>query len=277
MIYPEFDPIIVQLGPAALRWYGLMYLIGFVAAWWLARRRASLGGVIKPEQVDDLIFYGALGVILGGRLGYIFFYNFDQWLADPLVLLRVWEGGMAFHGGLLGVIVAMALMAKRLQLRFFQVADFVAPLVPLGLLAGRVGNFINGELWGGVTDAVWGMQVRCAEHLNLCMNKLGLPADTELSPPLHPSQLYEAALEGLVLFLMLWWFSRKPRAVGAVSGLFLIGYGSMRFIVEFVRMPDAHIGYLWGDWFTMGQLLSTPMILAGIAFVIWANRTQKTR
>jgi len=277
MIYPEFDPIIVQLGPAALRWYGLMYLIGFVAAWWLARRRASLSGVIKPEQVDDLIFYGALGVILGGRLGYIFFYNFDQWLADPLVLLRVWEGGMAFHGGLLGVIVAMALMAKRLQLRFFQVADFVAPLVPLGLLAGRVGNFINGELWGGVTDAAWGMQVRCAEHLHLCMNKLGLPADTELSPPLHPSQLYEAALEGLVLFLLLWWFSSKPRAVGAVSGLFLIGYGSMRFIVEFVRMPDAHIGYLWGDWFTMGQLLSTPMILAGIAFVIWANRTQKTR
>jgi len=277
MIYPEFDPIIIQLGPAALRWYGLMYLIGFIAAWWLARHRASLGGVIKPEQVDDLIFYGALGVILGGRLGYIFFYNFDQWLADPLVLLRVWEGGMAFHGGLLGVIVAMALIAKRLQLRFFQVADFVAPLVPLGLLAGRVGNFINGELWGGVTDAAWGMQVRCAEHLNLCVNKLGLPADTELSPPLHPSQLYEAVLEGLVLFLLLWWFSSKPRAVGAVSGLFLIGYGSMRFIVEFVRMPDAHIGYLWGDWFTMGQLLSTPMILAGIAFVIWANRTQKTR
>jgi phosphatidylglycerol:prolipoprotein diacylglycerol transferase len=254
-----------------------MYLIGFVAAWWLARRRASAGGVIKPEQVDDLIFYGALGVILGGRLGYIFFYNFDQWLADPFVLLRVWEGGMAFHGGLLGVIVAMALIAKRLQLRFFQVADFVAPLVPLGLLAGRVGNFINGELWGGITDAAWGMQVKCAEHLNLCVNKLGLPADTELSPPLHPSQLYEAVLEGLVLFLLLWWFSSKPRAVGAVSGLFLIGYGSMRFIVEFVRMPDAHIGYLWGDWFTMGQLLSTPMILAGIAFMIWANRTQKTR
>ena len=277
MIYPKFDPIIIQLGPAALRWYGLMYLIGFVAAWWLARRRASAGGVIKPEQVDDLIFYGALGVILGGRLGYIFFYNFDQWLADPFVLLRVWEGGMAFHGGLLGVIVAMALIAKRLQLRFFQVADFVAPLVPLGLLAGRVGNFINGELWGGITDAAWGMQVKCAEHLNLCVNKLGLPADTELSPPLHPSQLYEAVLEGLVLFLLLWWFSSKPRAVGAVSGLFLIGYGSMRFIVEFVRMPDAHIGYLWGDWFTMGQLLSTPMILAGIAFVIWANRTQKTR
>ena len=277
MIYPEFDPIIIQLGPAALRWYGLMYLIGFVAAWWLARRRASAGGVIKPEQVDDLIFYGALGVILGGRLGYIFFYNFDQWLAYPFVLLRVWEGGMAFHGGLLGVIVAMALIAKRLQLRFFQVADFVAPLVPLGLLAGRVGNFINGELWGGITDAAWGMQVKCAEHLNLCVNKLGLPADTELSPPLHPSQLYEAVLEGLLLFLLLWWFSSKPRAVGAVSGLFLIGYGSMRFIVEFVRMPDAHIGYLWGDWFTMGQLLSTPMILAGIAFVIWANRTQKTR
>jgi len=171
----------------------------------------------------------------------------------------------------------MALIAKRLQLRFFQVADFVAPLVPLGLLAGRVGNFINGELWGSITDAAWGMQVKCAEHLNLCVNKLGLPADTELSPPLHPSQLYEAVLEGLVLFLLLWWFSSKLRAVGAVSGLFLIGYGSMRFIVEFVRMPDAHIGYLWGDWFTMGQLLSTPMILAGIAFVIWANRTQKTR
>ena len=277
MMYPEFDPIIIQLGPAAVRWYGLMYLMGFVAAWWLARRRASAGGVIKPEQVDDLIFYGALGVILGGRLGYIFFYNFDQWLADPFVLLRVWEGGMAFHGGVLGVIVAMALLAKRLQLRFFQVADFVAPLVPLGLLAGRVGNFINGELWGGITDAAWGMQVKCAEHLNLCVNKLGLPADTELSPPLHPSQLYEAVLEGVLLFLLLWWFSSKPRAVGAVSGLFLIGYGSMRFIVEFVRMPDAHIGYLWGDWFTMGQLLSTPMILAGIAFVIWANRTQKTR
>jgi phosphatidylglycerol:prolipoprotein diacylglycerol transferase len=264
MLYPQFDPVIVHIGPAALRWYGLMYLLGFAGAWWLGRRRALRpGSPLGPARLDDLIFYGALGVIVGGRIGYILFYDFAGWLADPLLLLRIWQGGMSFHGGLLGVLVAMLWFARRYRLDFLEVTDFVAPLVPVGLFFGRIGNFINGELWGAPTGLPWGMRVPCARHLDLCVNKLGLDAATRLTPPLHPNQLYEAGLEGLLLFALLWWYSARPRALGKVSGLFLVGYGCVRFLIEFVRMPDSQLGYLAFGWLTMGQLLSLPMLLAG--------------
>jgi len=272
MLYPEFDPALIEIGPLALRWYGLMYLLGFAAAWWLGRSRAREGlAPFGPERVEDLIFYGALGVILGGRVGYILFYDAARWLHDPLLLLRVWEGGMSFHGGLLGVLVAMLLLARRERIRFLALTDFVAPLVPLGLLTGRIGNFINGELWGAPTQLPWGMQVACAPRPDLCLNKLGLEPGTALTPPLHPNQLYEAGLEGVVLFALLWWFSSRPRAIGRVSGLFLLAYGVFRFTIEFVRMPDTQLGYLAFDWLTMGQLLSLPMIVLGFFLLVRAG------
>jgi phosphatidylglycerol---prolipoprotein diacylglyceryl transferase len=253
--FAAIDPVAIQLGPLAIRWYGLMYLIGFVAAWWLGRRRAAVpGAVLKVEQIDDLIFYGALGVILGGRLGSMFFYNFDQVLADPLSIFRIWEGGMSFHGGLLGVIVAMAWWGRSIGVGFLPLMDFVAPIVPIGLGAGRIGNFVNGELWGKPTDVPWAVVVD------------GVPR--------HPSQLYEALLEGAVLFALLWLFSRRPRPVMAIAGLFLLLYGLARFAVEFVRLPDAHIGYLAGGWFTMGMLLTLPMIAGGL-FMIARAYTRK--
>ena len=273
MLYPEIDPVIVEIGPLAVRWYGLMYLLGFAGAWWLGRLRTRRAdSVLTAQQLDDLIFYGALGVILGGRIGYILFYSFDAWLADPLVLLRVWEGGMSFHGGLLGVLLAMWWFARRHRLAFLQVTDFIAPLVPVGLFTGRIGNFINGELWGAPTEVAWGMQLSCVGRPGLCLDKLGLPYGTALTPPLHPSQLYEAALEGLLLFAILWIYSARPRPMAAVSGLFLVGYGVFRSLVELVRMPDSHLGYLAFDWLTMGQLLSLPMIVAGLALMWWARR-----
>ncbi len=275
MLYPEFDPVIVHIGPAALRWYGLMYLLGFGGAWWLGRRRArAAGSPVRPEQLDDLIFYGALGVILGGRVGYILFYDFSQWLADPLLLLRIWQGGMSFHGGLLGVLAAMLWFGRRHGLGFLRVSDFVAPLVPVGLFFGRIGNFINGELWGAPTGLPWGMRVPCAAHLDLCMNKLGLDGGAALTPPLHPNQLYEAGLEGLLLFVVLWRYSARPRPLGAVSGLFLLGYGCVRFLIEFVRMPDSQLGYLAFGWLTMGQLLSLPMLAGGLWLLLRAKRGQ---
>ncbi len=275
MNYPEIDPIIVQLGPLAMRWYGLMYLFGFVALWWLGRQRArQVHTPLTISHIEDLVFYCALGTVLGGRIGYVLFYASDRWLADPLVLLRIWEGGMSFHGGLLGVLSALILFSRHYRLRVWQVTDFVAPMVPLGLFFGRIGNFINGELWGAPTSVSWGMQVACANRYDLCVNKLQLPPDTLLTPPLHPSQLYEAVLEGLVLFVLLWWYSARPRTAPAVSGLFLLGYGSFRFAVEWVRLPDSHLGYLAFDWLTMGQLLSLPMIIAGgILLSIACRRT----
>ncbi len=276
MLYPEFDPVIVHIGPLALRWYGLMYLLGFGGAWWLGRWRAAReDSPVSQQQLDDLIFYGALGVILGGRVGYILFYDFSGWLHDPLVLARIWEGGMSFHGGLLGVLVAMLLFARRQHLAFLRVTDFIAPLVPVGLLTGRIGNFINGELWGAPTSLPWGMRVPCAAHPDLCLNKLGLTPATELTPPLHPNQLYEAWLEGLVLFGLLWTYSARPRVTGAVSGLFLLAYGSFRFLIEFVRMPDSQLGYLAFGWLTMGQLLSLPMVLLGL-FLLGRAREGRT-
>ncbi len=256
--YPQIDPVAISLGPLQVHWYGLMYLVGLGAGWWLATRRVRRSGAIMTEQqVGDLVFWVALGVILGGRLGYVLFYNFDQFLQEPLSLFYIWEGGMAFHGGLIGVILAMLLFARKLGLKFFQIADFVAPFVPIGLGAGRIGNFINGELWGRATDLPWGMQ---------------FPGAGEVYR--HPSQLYQFALEGVVLFALLWWFSSRPRPMMAVSGLFLVGYGSFRILVEFVREPDAHLGYLAFDWLTMGQLLSLPMVLAGVFLMVWAYRRQ---
>lgn len=258
--YPTIDPVALSLGPVDIHWYGVMYAVGFGLAWWLGRWRAARADTpVGPAQMDDLLLFGAIGVVLGGRIGYALFYGTGGLLADPLALLRVWEGGMAFHGGLLGVIVMMAVYARRQRIGALALGDFVAPLIPPGLAAGRLGNFINGELWGAPTQMPWGMVYP--------------PLGPE---PRHPSQLYELALEGILLFALVWTFSRHPRPAGAVTGLFLAGYGIARFVVEFVRLPDAHIGYLWGEWLTMGQLLSLPMIAAGGALWVWAYRDRLT-
>ena len=276
LTYPDIDPVMLSLGPVSVHWYGAMYLVGFVTGWWLGRVRAR-----RPEsgwsvqQVDDLLFYIALGVVLGGRLGYSLFYGFETLLQDPLSILRIWQGGMSFHGGLIGVLVAMGLFARRHRKGFFQTTDFIAPLIPIGLGAGRIGNFINGELWGAPGSVPWAMQVPCDRFLALCLEKLQLPAGTLMTPPLHPNQLYEALLEGVVMFLLLWLFSTKPRPVMAVSGLFLLCYGLFRFAIEFVRMPDAHLGYLAFDWLTMGQLLTLPMLLAGALLFGLAYRNRE--
>ena len=255
--HPQIDPVAIAIGPVKIHWYGLTYLVGFVAGWWLGRiRTRKPWSPINEEQMGDLLFYLALGVILGGRVGYVLFYNFDAFLADPLWLLRVWEGGMSFHGGLLGVIFAMWWYGRKVSSGFWRMADFVAPLVPVGLGAGRIGNFINGELWGKPTDVAWGMVVRTAPD----------------SLARHPSQLYQFALEGVALFVILWWFSSRQRPRMAVSGLFLICYGVFRFLVEFVRQPDPQLGYLAFDWLTMGQVLSFPMIVVGAALMFIAYR-----
>jgi phosphatidylglycerol:prolipoprotein diacylglycerol transferase len=249
--YPRIDPIAVALGPIKVRWYGLMYVLGFIAAWWLARRRASAPtSTWKLTDVDDLIFYGALGVILGGRFGWVLFYGTEEVLAEPLRIFRIWEGGMSFHGGMLGVLAAFVIFAKRRGRSIADVFDFSAPLPTLGFFFGRIGNFINGELWGKPTDVPWAFVV-----------------DGEAR---HPSQLYEATLEGLVLFAILWMFTAKPRPRLAPSGLFLLGYGVFRFAVEFVRVPDENRGYLLFGWVTMGQILSAPMIVGGLVLLALA-------
>ena len=277
LTYPDIDPVMLSLGPVSVHWYGAMYLVGFVAGWWLGRLRARRpGSGWSVQQVDDLLFYIALGVVLGGRLGYSLFYSFETLLQDPLSILRIWQGGMSFHGGLIGVLVAMWLFARRHHKGFFQTTDFIAPLIPIGLGAGRIGNFINGELWGAPSSVPWAMQVPCDRFLALCLEKLQLPAGTLMTPPLHPNQLYEAALEGVVMFLLLWLFSARPRPVMAVSGLFLLCYGLFRFAIEFVRMPDAHLGYIAFDWLTMGQLLTLPMLLAGATLFWLAYRNSNT-
>lgn len=247
LTYPHINPVALSLGPVSVHWYGVMYLIGFVGAWWLALLRAK-----KPDsgwssdQVGDLIFYAALGVVVGGRIGYMLFYDFPGFLSQPWTFFQVWRGGMSFHGGLLGVALALWFYARRENRSWVDVIDFVVPLVPMGLAAGRLGNFINGELWGRVTDVPWGMVFPGAGPL-----------------PRHPSQLYEFFLEGVLFFIILWWYSSRPRPRFAVSALFLVGYGSFRFFVEFFRQPDAQLGFLAWDWITMGQLLSFPMILLG--------------
>lgn len=254
--YPHIDPIIVAIGPLAVRWYGLMYVLGFLAGWWLGRRRAAQpGSTWKPLEVDDVIFYAAIGVILGGRIGWVLFYGIEDILHTPLRALRIWEGGMSFHGGLLGVVIALTLFARRTGKSLADICDFMTPLPLLGLFFGRVGNFINGELWGKPTDVPWAFVVN--------------------GVPLHPSQLYEALLEGLVLFIIIWIFTAKPRPRLAPTGLWLIGYGVFRFAVEFVRVPDANRGYLMFDWVTEGQLLCVPMIVIGAWLMIWAYRHQR--
>lgn len=255
--YPQIDPVAVDLGFAQVHWYGLMYLFAFTAVFVLGRYRIDKGlGPMKKEQVGDMVYYCALGAILGGRLGYVFFYNFGKFLEDPIWLFKVWEGGMSFHGGFLGVMLGMFVFARQINARFFHVMDFLAPLVPIGLGFGRIGNFIGGELWGRATDAPWGMV---------------FPSDPEQLVR-HPSQLYQFALEGVVFFIALWVFSSKRRPLYAVSGFFLIGYGLFRFLVEFVREPDSHLGFIAWDWLTMGQLLSLPMILAGVAMMVYAYK-----
>lgn len=277
LTYPEIDPVIFEIGFLKIRWYGMMYVIGFLAGWWLARVRCKRAdSPINAQQVDDLVFYAMLGVIVGGRLGYVFFYGMSEFLADPLYLFKIWVGGMSFHGGLLGVIGAMWWFARKLGHSVWTMTDFVAPLVPLGLGFGRIGNFINGELWGAPAEGVpWAMRVACdgtPARRTLCETQLGLSPAVEWTPPLHPSMLYEALFEGAVLFAILWWFSSKPRPRMAVSGMFLIFYGIFRFSIEFVRIPDADVGYLFFGWVTMGQILSTPMILLGLLMLVFAYR-----
>ncbi|WP_428771242.1 prolipoprotein diacylglyceryl transferase [Vibrio sp.] len=253
--FPNIDPVLFSIGPLSVRWYGLMYLVGFMFALWLANRRADRpGSGWTREQVSDLLFAGFLGVVIGGRVGYVLFYNFDLFLQDPLYLFKVWTGGMSFHGGLLGVISAMFWYAHKHKRTFFGVADFIAPLVPFGLGMGRLGNFMNSELWGRVTDVPWAIVFPNGGPL-----------------PRHPSQLYEFALEGVLLFLILNLFIRKSRPLGSVSGLFLAGYGTFRFVVEYFREPDAHLG-LYGGFISMGQILSLPMVIAGAAMMIWAYK-----
>lgn len=276
LTYPEPDPLLFSIGALKIHWYGFMYLASLTAGWLLARWRARHNSALgwKPSDLDDLLFYVALGVVAGARIGYILFYDFPTLLEDPLRILRIWEGGMSFHGGLLGVILAVWLYARKHGRPLFSITDFIAPLVPIGLFAGRVANFINAELWGAPTDLPIGMQVRCSLSANaqaLC-DRVGTSADGVMSLPVHPSQLYEAALEGVVLFLILWFYSAKPRPMMAVSGLFLLGYGVFRFAIEFIRMPDAHLEYLAGEWFTMGMLLTLPMILVGLLMLALAYR-----
>jgi len=255
LTHPNIDPVAFSIGPLAVRWYGLMYLVGFALGWWLALRRISSNlSPITRAQLDDLLFLVVLGVILGGRLGYVLFYKPGYYAAHPLEILYIWQGGMSFHGGLLGVMAAMVFVARRHGVDWLRLMDFVAPLIPPGIAAGRLGNFINGELPGRVTDLPWGMVFRGAGDA-----------------PRHPSQLYQFALEGVALFVLLWWFSSKPRARGQVSAMFLLGYGVLRFIAEFAREPDAFLGFL-ALGLTMGQWLSAAMIAGGIALLAWARR-----
>jgi phosphatidylglycerol:prolipoprotein diacylglycerol transferase len=277
LTYPAIDPVIFAVGPLAVRWYGLMYVVGFGVALWLARRRiATTPSTWQPGEIDDLIFYCALGVILGGRLGWVLFYGFERLASDPWLLARIWEGGMSFHGGLIGVIVAAVLFARRQKRQIADVLDFLAPLPCLGIFAGRVANFINGELWGKPTTAAIGFivdpanlePVQKSEVLRLCLRFNVDPCIMHV----HASQLYEGVLEGLVLFAILWTYTARPRPRFAAAGLFVLCYGIFRFAVEFVRIPDESRGYLLFNWVTMGQILSTPMILAGAFMLAMAYR-----
>lgn len=259
--YPDFNPIAFSIGPLKVHWYGIMYLIAFLVSWYLAWYRAKKPYTpLKPDQVSDLILYAALGVIIGGRTGYMLFYDLPNFLHNPLIIFRIWDGGMSFHGGLLGVLFAMWLYAKKIRLSVWDITDFIVPMVPIGLGLGRLGNFINGGLWGRVTNVPWAMVFPRAGPL-----------------PRHPSQLYEFALEGVALFLILWFFSRKARPRFAVSALFLLGYGCFRFFCEFFRQPDPQLGFIAFGWLTMGQALSAPMIVIGAIALWWIYRPKSVK
>jgi len=270
--YPSIDPVALSLGPLKIHWYGMMYLIAFGSAWWLGKLRAERQehSPLKPTQIDDLIFYGALGAVLGGRIGSVIFYNFDSFLNNPLYLFKIWEGGMSFHGGFIGVLLAMELYRRKLGCRFWELTDFIAPLVPLGLAAGRFGNFINAELWGAPSTLPWAMKLSC--------ERFAPDRYVDFAGPLcfsarHPSQLYEMLFEGILLFAVLWFISARPRPVMTVSGWFLLLYGLARSGVELIRLPDAHIGYLMNtDWLTRGIVLSLPMIIVGVVLLVLAKR-----
>ena len=263
LIHPQFNPVALQLGPLAIHWYGLMYLLAFFQFWWLGKHRIQTHPQLSKagwtvENLDDLLFYGVLGVILGGRLGQVLFYEPGYYFGHPLEIFAVWKGGMSFHGGFIGVMVAMLLYARKTRRSWLEITDFIAPLVPLGLAAGRVGNFINGELWGRVCspDLPWAMIFPQVDNL-----------------PRHPSQLYQAGMEGVLLFIGLWLFSRSSRPRGALSGAFLLGYGCFRFLAEYFRTPDAGIFGL-SEVISMGQWLSLPMILTGLIMLVWSSRSK---
>jgi phosphatidylglycerol---prolipoprotein diacylglyceryl transferase len=256
--YPHMNPVAFHIGPLDVHWYGLMYLVGFFGCWSVLSLRikySSIPRCLTVTALSDILFYIALGIIIGGRAGYMLFYDWDTLIARPLSLFEIWKGGMSFHGGLLGVMFAVWFYAHQHKKVFLDITDLIAPVIPLGLAAGRIGNFINGELWGRVTDVPWAMVFPNAGEM-----------------PRHPSQLYEFFLEGILLFLILWIFSGKERPRGAVSGLFLVSYGALRFCVEFFREPDIQMGYIAFGWLTKGQLLCLPMILIGIGMMMWANR-----
>jgi phosphatidylglycerol:prolipoprotein diacylglycerol transferase len=279
----DIDPIAVPLPvwPHGIHWYGLMYLLAFLVAWWLGRQRIRARRLPVSEQdYGDLMFYGMIGVVLGGRIGYVLFYSFGELVQDPLLLLRIKDGGMSFHGGLLGVMAAVAWWSWRHRLHVFDTLDFVAPLIPAGLGFGRIGNFIGGELWGRTTEGPWGVifpHALPAQYAGMSVDQLrDLAAQGALNGlARHPSQLYQAALEGVAMFVILWWFSSRPRPRYAVAGMFALLYGVFRVVVEFVRQPDAHIGYLAGGWVTMGQVLSLPLIAVGLV-LLWLSRRAPT-
>ncbi|MEQ8659884.1 MAG: prolipoprotein diacylglyceryl transferase [Gammaproteobacteria bacterium] len=256
--FPAVDPVAFRLGPLAVHWYGLSYIAGIALAWWLLKRRAQApGSAWTPQQVGDLVFYAALGGVLGGRLGYILFYNARSYLEDPSAIFAVWQGGMSFHGGVIGMVLAMAWLARTTRQPFFAVSDFIVPVVPIGLGLGRLANFVNQELWGAPTTLPWGVVFT---H----------PAAGGV--PRHPTQLYEALLEGVVLFIVLELARRRAPPRGTLTGLFLLGYGVLRALVELLREPDAHIGYLAWGWLTMGHVLSLPMVVAGSVIILWCSR-----
>ncbi|MGB0513628.1 MAG: prolipoprotein diacylglyceryl transferase [Wenzhouxiangellaceae bacterium] len=270
----QIDPIVFDLGFIQLHWYGVTYVVAFALCWWLLHRRARADHwPLNEAQAGDLLIWGAIGVVVGGRMGYVIFYALDRWFADPLFPIWLQSGGMSFHGGLIGVLVVMLLYARALDISFLKLGDFVAQVVPLGLACGRVGNFIGGELWGRTSDVRWAMifpnSLSPADLQGMSLQQAWTSGALD-SLARHPSQLYQAALEGLTLFAVVWVFARKPRPTGAVGGLFLAGYAVFRWIAEFFREPDAHLGFVAFDWMTMGQLLSLPMFVAGVALMVWA-------